>query len=737
MHFSQRFDYGLQPFLILTLLLCLLLRLLFSAALGTAVGFAIWLGLVSPSLDGGGAMAVGAGLGVFYLAMPTLFTDRGLHWAKSALLRATLIGVFLAVALALRQGLELLALPSYPYLGLLADHQAIWRVPAALTIGFTAALSLPRFLLGPPHDLTAHDGPNADERVIRGPRFVDHSDEKHRSEKLVGSQPFLWLLGRKLPFAQAREGILIIGPPGSGKGVVLQGVILSFLRQAANHVGDPNWRCVITDVQNEFIAILRMHFSNSPLRITHIHPFSQDGCALDIAEFPRHMARELAMAFFPPPTQQPSESADFFYKALIAVFTACICGFLKRYGREWTGADLLEQMATVEGIREAVLWDADSIECRTVLDRYMRESDPELSANIMATVAAASAPYYTVFGGMREQWRRGQRASFEEFKGSGGVFVQGWSANHEGQMTTLHALVFRILRWTLLAEPESTKRATLVVVDELGSVVEPISDDLALLQRESRKRGVMLVLATHSTPGLANRLGTELAGKELLSLPRHVGILSLADPETAEWAASRLSGLGTEIERKKTSRTKTKGPGGDGESESEEVVREMKQLVSPAQLISMPRKNDVGEEGLLAYGNTSEGNVFRLFYTMQSIMHELPRPTPFVEVPFDDPSVLELKVVARPQVDSVVAAPSAALPATDSVDAELLREIERWAEQEIAQGGLERSADSRLNTAPHEGAHVRDASRPRKARRRKSTAPPATGDDELPYLDQD
>lgn len=641
MTFSKRVDYGLQPLLGFTFIVLFIARFCFSAAVGLVVGFALAQGLVFPSLEGAITFAVGVGVITFYLLMPTLFTHRGLHWAKSALLRLLVTAIFLAVAVGARHCAELLALPYYPYLGFLADNQAAWRTPTAWIAGLLASLCTARLLLGPPPSL-AYNGPNNDERVIRGPAFVFYSSERGRYATMTGSRPFVVWLFLKLPIRTlARHGLLLWGAPGSGKTTVLLWLIKSFLA----YIDDPNFRCVLTDVKNEFRSFITAcfpHLANGP-RCWFIHPFDQNSCAIDIAEFPKHQARSLSRAFFPPPSPGSSEAAEFFYKALTAVFAGCICGFKRRFGTNWTGAELFEQMATVDGIREALQWDKENLENATALDRYMPASDPELSANVLATVAANSAPYYAVFGGMREQWTRGQRFAFSQWKQGRTVVVFGWDANHEAECCALHGLFFRILRWTLLSETESSERATLVVLDELASVAGPIADDLSTLQREGRSRGVIVVLAAHNIPVLEARTGSAVACKAMLSEPQNVGCLKLAEMETAKWVAERLSGNGTEVERTETTTTTQH----DGTaSTGTKVVREIKQLVSPAQLMGQPTINGQDDVGVELYGNTDQGNVFKAHYPLSSIKRDLPRVPSFEATPFDDLSVLELKAPA-------------------------------------------------------------------------------------------
>jgi hypothetical protein len=663
MTFSERVDYGLQPLLGFTFIVLFIVRLCFSAAVGLAVGFAISNGLILPELEGSVVFAVGAGLVTFYFLMPTLFTNRGLHWGKSAVLRLLVTAIFLAVAIGVRHGVEQLELPTIPYLQFLAENQATWRTPVALAAGLLAALCTARLLLGPPMSLK-YNGPNQDEVVIRGPAFVPYSSERVRYDTMTGSRPFVVWLFLKLPIRSlARHGMLLWGAPGSGKTTVLLWLIKSFLA----YIDDPLFRCVLTDVKNEFRAFITASYpqlANGPY-CWFINPFDKHSCAIDIAEFPKHQARSLARAFFPPPGPGASEAAQFFYNALIGVSAGCICGFKEQFGTNWTGAEWLEKMATVEGIREALLWDKDNLENAVALDRYMPESNPELSANVLATVAAQSAPYYSVFGGMREQWRRGQRFAFSKWKKGKSVVVFGWDANHEAECCALHGLFFRILRWTLLAEPESAERATLVVVDELASVAGPIADDLSTLQREGRSRGVVIALAAHSTPVLEAKTGSATVSKAMLSEPQNVGCLKLADSETAKWVAERLSGNGTEVERTETTTTTTQTD--NTTSTGTKVVREIKQLVSPAQLMAQPTINGRDDVGVELYGNTDQGNVFKAYYPLSSIKRDLPRVPPFEATPFDDLSVLELKASPPAQGAKVPVAQAGSNHAPDAV----------------------------------------------------------------------
>src|SRR5262249_146329 len=106
-------------------------------------------------------------------------------------------------------------------------------------------------------------------------------------------------------------------------------------------------------------------------------------------------------------------------------------------------------------------------------------------------------------------------------------------------------------------------------------------------------------------------------------------------------------GQGTEIERTQITESVTLDEKGQPKkSHARVVIRETKQLVSPAQLLGMPSVNAADGVGPNGFANTDQGSVYKFHYLFSAMPHDLPAVGPFVAKPFDAAS-LTLQVPER------------------------------------------------------------------------------------------
>ncbi len=612
-----------------------------------AVGFIVWelvsSGAMCPVLQGGMVFAPALGFFTFVVALSGPPGERWLGWPRSVAFQLLFIAVFVAAALLSRSGLEYVSLAGLPRLHFLSGFEVIWRIPVSLFAGGLAFAMAARFVFVPKEE--EYDGPNIDERVIRGPRYVSYIEAKARYAAKAG-RDFVIFAFVSLPLRLARHGILILGAPGAGKTVLLFWLIRSFIRLIAR---DPaHFRAVICpDPKNDYRAFIEQEFGQSSLNEWFIHPLDQGSLAWDIAQdLDDETAFEFATAFFP---RRAAATADggFFDGTAIKDLTGLLNGFRVKFGTNFTLADVFEQAGTPEGLLEALRWDASNVTNAQCIARYAEGVDTRLADNCFHTFAEKAEPYYLMAAAMREQWKRGQRFSIRRWAkdSRGGVVVVGWSANHEAQMKSLVAAFMAILRRELLAQPSSEVRHTLVAIDEAASAGD-IAGEADLLLREGRSRNVVVALAVHTVAAMRSASRSRDAVEAVLAEPQNVAVLRLTCPETAMFAARRLSGEGTEIERTQVTESVTPDEKGQPKkSRSTVVVRETKHLVSPAQLISSPTVDDpdVGPNG---FANTDQGNVYKFHYQFSSMTKDLPLVRPFIAKPFD-PESLRLQIPER------------------------------------------------------------------------------------------
>lgn len=643
MSLAARTSQAMRPIVTAFWLGYLLVRACLAIALGVAVGRTLFHGPYALGLGGAMAFAIGVGVIVSYIAMPTSLGGISLHWGVVEFLRLPIAALALIAAVGARLGLERVAIAHYEHFEFLAAHPASWRVPLSLLAGILASATVVGFLSAP-HKPRVFDGPNPDEWVLRGGRRTTYAVVRARYAAMSNGAPWIWWGLARLPLSLARLGLRVIGSSGTGKTIMLTLVLVSFLRYVARL--DGKYRAYVLDVTNDYRMIISALYKDPrAINAYFLHPGDRDSHCWDLAaDVTKPLAMEVTKALFP---SRPG--TDPFWEGQIRLIGAGMFnGFIEKRGADFTFADWLEQMATHESIREGLLWDEGNLINTQALRELAKVTDDRLRDSLFATIVERCSEYHAIAAGMREQYVRGHRFSLRKSSTESCVAVFGWDKDRDAQMQALHAAYFAVKRRTILATA-TEDGAQLVMLDELASA-GPIGVDLGVLAREGRHVNAITLVAYHSRPALNLALGEKEAAAAIAE-QAFVGVLRCHDDETAGDASKSLGEA--EIEREVESTTTQNAPGTEthgNQSTNKGPVRESKPIISAGQIKALPLINPDGEQGPVMFVKDDEGSVYDVHYPMEAVRREVPRPRRFRPTPFDNPDAMVLRAPPAPVV---------------------------------------------------------------------------------------
>ena len=640
-----------------------LLRIFLAGSLAFSVGVALYHMAALAGLAGHPAFCVGVAIGVFAAAQPFSFSEHRFNFGLVATeaFRAAAVVLFVALACVLRVVVERLGLEPLAevltrvHLEFLATAPVVWHVPLPIVLAGVAVFVLAAFL-EQPEKQPAYDGPNPDEVVLRnGPTRVPYPAVLDYNRREFAGQPCVsWALVA-LPIFMARLGLELAGSPQTGKTILLTILLKSFaaLMEACQPRSGETYRAFIADIKGDYRMALAALAPNIDAQF--IHPSDRNSWCWDIAvDVTKRTLRAFVQALFRP---EPDTKADpFWIGQLYNIAEAVGLGMFEMFGTNWTLADYLEWIGTLETARIAIGRAGDHLVAAQAAELFSERFDDKLRDSLFATVSERCGKLRNIAVSWRALYKEGRRASIRQFvKNPRSFLVFGWDKDHDIELQYVFAGFFELLGSSMLAHG-STRGGQLVLLDELPALGPGVGRSLGTLSREGKDLNIILAVAYQSRSALNVSMGEQEAAAALAE-QRFLVALGTADHTTASELSDDFGQV--ETERRVTSKTTSQNVSGstpDGKSTTENVVRETKPLISAAQIQKLPIIIPGGARGPTFFAKDTNGNVYAAELPMADVRRLLPKPERFQVEPFSEEE-LERFALRVPRVDEP-AAPS-------------------------------------------------------------------------------
>lgn len=446
--------------------------------------------------------------------------------------------------------------------------EVLWNMDfsgGAVQRGLGRALSVAGPLKGLGESLAdqSSDRSRGVEHVTGGTLLSQRQAQSQAGGLRFGRRGVTWG-GIQLPRELATRGFVAAGKSGSGKTSHLYYLLRGVLPTLGKH-GDE--RAVIYDYKNEMPVFLRARLKLPEDRIVQFHPFDERSAWWDVSQDIRTESEtaELTKAFFPPPDGFPDH--EFFTRSASLMTTGVIKSLNRTAPQAWDLRDLLLALEHPAQIRETLALHEDN---RHVTSYFFAESGADMSASVLATIAAYVKDYRVVGAQWAEARRRGNRGyCISEWLTSNDVLVIGHSSAHDASVSPVNKALLTLTMKRLLEDSEhdedSNPARSWVVLDEVSNVGKlPLLPELI---RAGRSYGACTFLGFQDIEALYDIYG-EHQTRSILNSVGNQGYLSLNNPETAEWVSKFFGEREVRRKAKRYSRMNLE------ESRSEQFSRE-------------------------------------------------------------------------------------------------------------------------------------------------------------------
>ena len=425
--------------------------------------------------------------------------------------------------------------------------------------------------------------------ILRGRQLIPYELAFARS--LVGLRPgdlYLWWGMVPVRPGEAIRNFLVVGRPGSGKGVTIELFLRSFV--PAMRPGG-KMRLLIYDAKSDVELVLRDMAPQCPIQT--LNPKMRSCVAWDIARDIRSPseAREAAQILVP---DKPGSTEHFFDEYTRMFFQAVMESFIltlqKNQDAHWTLRDVLLALKT-PGRAKAVL-----LRHPETADVLKNIATQRVLQNVFSSVQIERNRYITIAATWHHIWKdESRRVSLNQWASGESILLLGQATAEGSPVRALNQLVVQRVSEILDQKPNSRTDRTWIILDELTDLQYVRGLDLML--RRGRSKGVACVLGFQTWPGLVAAFGAEKAA-EIVGLCGYKTLLATDDPNTAEWEAAQ-TGNYESVEFHLTHSMNTGDKGSASYGFSEQRQQQTRPSVMPEEFLTLPLANE--ENGFVGY----------------------------------------------------------------------------------------------------------------------------------------
>lgn len=379
---------------------------------------------------------------------------------------------------------------------------------------------------------------------------------------------------------------LAVGAPGSGKSIILQIMLQSFVRRMEHN---DDMRVVIYDAKQNLASLLAAIAPRTKVILTS--PFDKRSASWGMWKDITTAGEAIQAAFHL--AHGGNDTNVFFVNASRHILYGVMASFILS-GLEWNLADVLRAVRRPELLKRILKRHPETSD---IVKQYFR--NPRVLADIISTLATMLLPLEPIAA----CWSRAaSQFSIREWITETAILVLGESETCRTAMQAVNSVIFKVIVDFILNLPDSTTRRILTVLDEVTECGR--LHGLQSLGKKGRSKGSILCMATQSVAAFRdNALYGPHATDDLLGQVAHRFIGRIECVATAEWASSLFSDYeGDSVSRSTTTSSQ-------GESYTESHQQTVRKLVLPGELMSIPTCND--EDGLTGYFFVRPVGVFK------------------------------------------------------------------------------------------------------------------------------
>lgn len=405
--------------------------------------------------------------------------------------------------------------------------------------------------------------------------------------------------GEELPAASATTHFLVAGTTGSGKTVLLNGLMASVLPFIGKRRADGSHfdrRALVYDAKGDVLSTLPRL---TDARIVTLHPFDQRGASWDMACDVTTPAAALQVATLLVPQDRHAAGNPFFILAAQNLMRGVLLSLIQTVPNDWTFRDVLLALRFEERLRQLL---EKTLEGRGILDQFFRTGS-ETVQGVRATIATRIAPYEVIAAA----WDRAtEKVSLKEFMAGNFVLVLGNDEETRTALDAINRVLFKRLSELILAGRETRSKQTWIFLDEVREAGN--LEGLSRLMTKGRSKGACVALGFQAIEGMREVYGNNVAG-EITGLCNNKAILRLESPESARWA-SELFGKAEIIDRRGSiSRSQNIHQVLPGRSRAVSEQRLITDAVMASEIMTLPPAGP--ENGLQGYFITRAKGAYR------------------------------------------------------------------------------------------------------------------------------
>jgi hypothetical protein len=435
-----------------------------------------------------------------------------------------------------------------------------------------------------------------------------------------------------LSLMEALGNFLAVGAPGSGKSVIIQLFLQSFVKrmeQDKNTRDDGNtgqdkdseqakgMRLVIKDAKQNLPSLLAAIAPGTKVIISN--PFDRRCRGWAMWKDIRTAGEAIQAAFHL--AHGGNDTNVFFVNASRHILYGVMASFILS-DLEWTLADVIRAVKNPTLLRRILKRHPQTAD---IVKQYFR--NPRVLADIISSLATMLLPLEPIAA----CWSHAEFFSIREWISENSILVLGESETCRTAMQAVNSVIFKVIVDLILSLPDSRSRLIGVILDELAECGK--LNGLPSLLKKGRSKGAVTCIATQSISGLRdNAMYGQHVTDDLLGQIAHRFIGRTECVATAEW----LSSLFADYEGDLVTRSFTTSSQGGSYTENHQMA--VRKLVLPGEIMSIPTC-DI-ENGLTGYFFVRPVGVFKDHIAAEQLFGEdlIPPDPAFVDLERRDPA---------------------------------------------------------------------------------------------------
>jgi len=433
----------------------------------------------------------------------------------------------------------------------------------------------------------------ADE-VIRGTRllFQEHANAIASELARESAEPDIAWAGLKLPATTAELNFCVVGTKGSGKTLMMQGLMRSVLPSISR---GRDRRALIYDVKTEWLSFLYSLGLAESIRI--LNPLDIRCCAWDLANDMQSLAEadQFGQVLIPPRENDHNPFFDAAAQSLIAGIVKTLmltAGPTKDAPARWTLRDLTLIAGHPSRLRWVLLRKAKGTIIRDLVPQFLKAL--ETYHNIISSIALAVVPLQ-VTAGIWDRLPRERKISLRNWATRGDtILVMSQAPMYEKPLAALNRVMFKFISDAANSDPNVHPHQNRLwfFCDELKEAGN--LDGLAKMLNDGRSKGIRAAIGFQDIEGFRHEYGEKLAN-ELPTTCSNLSFLRTESPFTQKWASETIG----PVQKRRVTASRGSGTDGQGhtttnQGESEQVVIE--EAVIPSELRQLP----LSENGMVS-----------------------------------------------------------------------------------------------------------------------------------------